>query len=130
VTAGAWGSRLIRQRPGHSGCWDCFALSEERPPAGVEIPPVPHDPNAGDVTDRGCADPTFTGPGFELAAAAAAASRLVVQTLLDDAKAHPPADYDLVSITCRDDASARPNAIYSDLPVHPDCEICARFKAS
>lgn len=130
VTAGAWGARLIRQRPGHSGCWECFALSEERPPAGVEIPAVPHDPNAGEVTDRGCADPTFTGPGFELAAAAAAASRLAVQTLLGDANAYPSADYDLVSIIFRDDVSARPNALYSNLPVHPDCEICARLNAS
>src|SRR6185437_5372454 len=75
VTAGAWGARLIRQRPGQSACWDCFALFEEQPSAEVEIPSVPHDPNVGEVTDRGCADPTFTGPGFELAAAAAACTR-------------------------------------------------------
>jgi len=69
---------------------------------------------------------TFTDPGFELAAAAASATRLVVQTLLDNPKDHPVADYDVVSITFRDDATARPNARYTDLPVHPDCELCAR----
>jgi hypothetical protein len=64
VTAGAWGARLLRQRPRRSGCWDCFALAEDRPPPGVEIPLLAHDPHGGEVTERGCADPTFTGPGF------------------------------------------------------------------
>jgi molybdopterin/thiamine biosynthesis adenylyltransferase len=125
VTAGAWGARLLRQRPGHSACWDCFAFSEERPPTGVEVPRLAHDPHGGEVTERGCADPTFTGPGFELAAAAAACARLTVQTLLDDADRYPLADYDLVSIQFRDETSARTTTQYTDLPIHPDCELCA-----
>jgi molybdopterin/thiamine biosynthesis adenylyltransferase len=130
VTAGAWGARFIRQRPGQSGCWDCFALSEQSPSPGVEIPALPHDPDASEVTDRGCADPTFTGPGFELAAAAAACTRFVVQTLLKDPHHYPQADYDVVSIAFRDELSARPTALYTDLPVHPDCEICAQLGAA
>lgn len=125
VTAGAWGARLLRQRPGHSACWDCFALTEERPPTGVEVPCLARDPHGGEVTERGCADPTFTGPGFELAAAAAAGARLTVQTLLDEAERYPLADYDLVSMQFRNETTARATTHYTDLPVHPDCELCA-----
>jgi molybdopterin/thiamine biosynthesis adenylyltransferase len=125
VTAGAWGARLLRQRPGQSACWDCFALSEECPPSGVMVPCLKHDPHGGEVTERGCADPTFTGPGFELAAAAAATTRFTVQTLLNDAASYPLADYDLVSMQFRDEISARATTLYTDLPVHPDCELCA-----
>jgi ThiF family len=39
VTAGAWGARLLRQRPGHSACWDCFALLRGAPARRRRGPP-------------------------------------------------------------------------------------------
>lgn len=125
VTAGAWGGRILLQRPVESGCIECLALSQkpETAPEGVEVSSVESDPEVREVMDRGCADPTFTGPGFELAAAAAAATRVAVQSLLSD-EAYPSADFDLVTLNFRDETMANPSATYDRLPVHPECSIC------
>jgi hypothetical protein len=127
VTAGAWGARLLIQRPGRSGCWNCLAsFQETEPPDGDPpvVPPVSSDPEVGEVSERGCADPSFTGPGFELTAAASAASRIAVQLLLQDADGYPPADFDLATVNFRDELRAVPSAQYSLLPVHPQCPFC------
>ena len=126
VSAGAWGARILLQRPGLSGCTECLALSQrpETAPEGVQVPYMQDDPNVQEVMDRGCADPSFTGPGFELAAAAAAATRVAVQSLLDAEGGYPKADFDLVTLNFRDAASACPTAQYTRLPVHPDCSLC------
>jgi len=98
VGAGAWAARILLQRPGQSGCTECLGLSQqpETTPQGVEIPCVERDPDAQEVMERGCADPTFTGPGFELVATAAA-TRVTVQVLLDG-DGYPPPDFDLVTL--------------------------------
>ncbi|MFI5091057.1 MAG: HesA/MoeB/ThiF family protein [Terriglobales bacterium] len=127
VSAGAWGARLLIQRPGRSGCWSCLASFQE---AGTLeqgrplVPSIAEDPEVREVSERGCADPSFTGPGFELAAAASAASRIAVQLLLQDAGAYPPADFDLATLNFRDEIRARPSTEYSRLPVHPECLFC------
>lgn len=127
VSAGAWGGRVLLQRPGVSGCTECLAISQKRPdtlPDDIEIPRIEDDPDVQEVMDRGCADPTFTGPGFELAAAGAAATRVAVQTLLEGEGGYPPAEFDLVTLNFRDGSSACPSATYTRLPVHPDCSLC------
>jgi molybdopterin/thiamine biosynthesis adenylyltransferase len=124
VSAGAWGARILLQRPGESGCTECLALSQKSPPLDVEVPPISDDPAVQEVVDRGCADPSFTGPGFELAAASAAATRVAIQSLLHDEETYPPADFDLVTLIFRDLKSAMPEAVYTRLPVHPDCTLC------
>lgn len=127
VSAGAWGCRILLQRPGDSGCTECLAISQTRPetlPEGVVVPTVEHDPAVQEVMDLGCADPTFTGPGFELAAAAAAATRVAVQTLLAGEGGYPTADFDLVTLKFRGASEACPTAEYTRLPVHPECTLC------
>ena len=94
------------------------------PVAGVDrVPEVADDPDVREVLERGCGDPTFTGPGFELLDAAAAAARVVVQCLLGG-DGYPARDFDLVTLNFRDRTSARPSAVYSALPIHPKCSIC------
>jgi len=127
VSAGAWGGRILLQRPGHSGCSECLALAQKRPeaqPDGLEVPLVSDDPDVQEVMEQGCADSTFTGPGFELSAAASAATRVAVQLLLAQDGGYPAADFDLVTLNFRDATSAMPTATYTRLPVHPECTIC------
>lgn len=127
VSAGAWGARILLQRPGLSGCTECLALAQKRPealPDGVEVPRVSDDPEPREVMEQGCADPTFTGPGFELVAAGSAATRVAVQALLAQESGYPAADFDLVTLNFRYATSAMPTATYTQLPVHPECTIC------
>ncbi|MEA2275253.1 MAG: hypothetical protein QOC78_213 [Solirubrobacteraceae bacterium] len=127
VSAGAWGARILIQRPGASGCWDCLALAQtepERYERPIEVPEVADDPAVQDATEGGCGDPTFTGPGFELADAAASIARVVVQVLLEDRGGYPQADFDLATLKFREADSALPSAVYTRLPVHPSCPTC------
>jgi molybdopterin/thiamine biosynthesis adenylyltransferase len=127
VSAGAWGARILVQRPGLSGCWNCLALAQAEPdryPAPVEVPAIPSDPDRREVSERGCADPTFTGPGFEVTGAAAALARIAVGLLLDGSGDYPPVEFDLATLNFRDAEHALPGAQYTSLPVHPDCEFC------
>jgi hypothetical protein len=123
VSAGAWGGRVLVQSDA-SGCTLCLAWAQAEPVEGVDpIPPVADDPDVVEVLERGCGDPTFTGPGFELVDAAAAAARIVVQCLLDG-RGYPARDFDLVTLNFRDAASARSSALYTKLAIHPKCTIC------
>lgn len=124
VSNGAWGTRILLQRRGHSGCLECLARHQEQPVD--ESPAVPdwsEDPNMPEVLERGCAQSTFTGPGFELAAAAAAAARCAVQQLLDGT-GYPAPGFDLATLCFRRSATAEPAAKYTRLPRHPMCTSC------
>ena len=95
VSAGAWGARVLLQRPGQSACWECLALAQEHPERydeEVSIPAISDDPAVQQVAEHGCADLSFTGPGFELASASAAVARVVVQALLRQDGGYPPPD--------------------------------------
>lgn len=123
VSAGAWGGRVLLQDEG-SGCLLCLAYAQEEPVDGAEaVPEVPDDPDVIEVLERGCADPTFTGAGFELTDAAAAAARVAVQCLLEG-NGYPARDFDLLTLGFRTAETAQRTAIHSRLPVHPDCTIC------
>ncbi len=124
VSSGAWGARLLLQKPGRSGCLECLARHQEQPQADSPvIPELSEDPSNPEIIERGCAQTTFVGPGFELADAAAAAARCAVQILLDGS-GYPAADFDLATLTFRTGTDARPTAQYSALPRHPDCGSC------
>lgn len=90
----------------------------------MKVPAISSDPDRIEVSERGCADPTFTGPGFELTAAAAALTRIAVGLLLDGSAAYPPVEFDLATLNFRDAEHALSGAQYTALPVHPDCEFC------
>jgi hypothetical protein len=124
VSSGAWGARLLLQRPGRSGCLECLARHQEQP--REDSPTVPEwseDPSYPEILDRGCAQATFAGPGYELTDAAAAAARCAVQMLLDG-DGYPPVDFDLATLTFRTATDARATAEYTALPRHPDCQSC------
>lgn len=126
VTAGAWGARILVQRPGTSGCWQCLGLAQSDPDRyaqEVTVPPVADDPAMTEVSERGCAATSFTGPGFELTAAAAAMTRIAVQVLLDG-DGYPAAEFDLATLNFRGADSASPDAVYTRLPPHPECPNC------
>lgn len=78
ATRGAWGGRIALIEPGVTqGCWMC--LMHHRMDDSIPEPPV--DPS-GPVQPAGCADPTFTGPGFDLDEVSLQAVRVAVSTLL------------------------------------------------
>lgn len=131
VSPGAWGGRILVQReePHCSGCPQCLALWQEQAEEGsadVQVPAVASDPSGEEVLERGCADPTFTGPGFELTAAAAATARVVIQVLSQGSEGapYPAADFDLLTLDFRGPDRSRLESHYSDLPVHPACPAC------
>lgn len=122
VSAGGWGARVHVQRPGTSGCPECLAR-HQADHSGV-VPEWSADPDGDAIVGRGCSQPTFAAPGFELSAAAAAATRAAVQVLLDD-DGYPALDYDIATLTFRDAQSARAASQYTHLPRHLECECCA-----
>lgn len=120
-TRGAWGGLVIRVRPKETeGCWVCsqWALGDKT------IPLPPADPN-GDVQPVGCADPTFTGAGFDLVQVATTAVRLAVGTLSEGA--YPDVDWDVAAISFRDAAGQVIAPRWETLPLarHSSCD-CAR----
>jgi molybdopterin/thiamine biosynthesis adenylyltransferase len=121
VSAGGWGARVHIQRPGVSGCPECLAR-HQADESGV-VPAWSADPKGDAVVGRGCSQPTFAAPGFELTAAASAAVRAAVQVLLDG-DGYPAIDYDVATLTFRDADRARPSVEYTRLPRHPACGCC------
>jgi molybdopterin/thiamine biosynthesis adenylyltransferase len=126
VSAGAWGGRVLVQRPGQSGCWECLGRyqDEDRERDTTIVPQLAADPDVREISERGCADVTFTGPGFEIAAAAAATARIVVQALLQGTDKYPDAGFDLLTVRFRDERTALSSSTYSALRPHPNCSIC------
>lgn len=124
VSSGAWSGRILLQRHDHSGCLECLAWHQHHP---IDESPDDlgwnEDPALPLVADAGCSQATFVGPGFDIAATAAAAARLAVQTLLG-ADGYPAAGHDMVTLRFRDADAGEPQASYSRLPRHPQCGSC------
>lgn len=125
TTYGAWGGRLIRVRPeGTKGCWMCHQWGVD---SGL-VPLPPNDPK-GEVQPAGCADPTFTGAGFDVAGIALAGVRLAVSTLQSgSANGYPDVDWDIAVISVRNDVGriTVPHWEVLQLERHPECQ---NFKA-
>lgn len=118
ITAGGWGARVIAQTEA-SGCPECLARHQA---VDEEAYPVQEGPTA-EVLERGCSDPTFTAAGFDLSAAASAAARAVVGTLVDDPGRYPPPP-DLLTLTMRTAEHAVHTSCAEELPIHPECWVC------
>lgn len=131
VSAGAWGARVLIQRPGESACWDCLAWWQAEAGADGDdatrqaVPPVAEEHRREVVMERGCADPTFTGPGFELTATAAVVARATVGIALDG-EGYPAPDFDLATLRFRGAHAQRGATDYRRLPVHERCTTCRR----
>ena len=120
TTPGAWGGMLVRLRPQITeGCWLCFmhSLDDNSFPSPLSDP-------AGEVQPIGCADPTFTGPGFDTGIIALSGVRLAVSTLKDDhEKGYPTFDWDFSVVNLRDDQGnvIVPSWQTFNLKKHPSC---------
>jgi molybdopterin/thiamine biosynthesis adenylyltransferase len=120
VSAGAWGGRVLLQREG-SGCPQCMARWQDDEPE--RVPEWSADPDARESNEEGCANPTFTGPGFEITEIACMAARVAVGMLVADSYPPPPGDLITVRLRRTDDADLGVHV--TELPVHPSCEICS-----
>lgn len=120
TTPGAWGGRVLRIQPGRTeGCWVCLQYAT----TDGTIPPPPSDPS-GNVQPRGCADPTFTGTGFDVAEVALNGVRLAVSTLADgQSSAYPSTEWDVAIINFRDRSGRKiePRWQTFKLRRHPSC---------
>jgi Prokaryotic E2 family B/ThiF family len=120
TTPGAWGGRILRIQPGRTeGCWMCLQHATN----DGTIPSPPSDPS-GNVQPRGCADPTFTGAGFDVAEVALNGVRLAVSTLADGhSGSYPKADWDVAIISFRDESGRKivPQWKTFKLQRHPLC---------
>lgn len=100
TTPGAWGGLLVRMRPGKTaGCHYCLMAAMQ---AGlIPSPPLKED---GTVQPRGCASPTFTGAGFDVAEMALHGVRLAMSTLAEDSKvlSYPSVGWDVGVVGFRD----------------------------
>jgi hypothetical protein len=121
TTHGAWGGRLIRVRPGKtSGCWMCHQWAIE-----TDLIPIPRSDPKGEVQPAGCADPTFTGSGFDVESIALAGVRLAVGTMQSGILGgYPDVDWDIAVINLRDESGRLtvPQWEVFALERHPSCE--------
>lgn len=120
---GAWGGRIARLSPEPgSACRVClqYTLEEVDADSDRQLRVKPgglHQP-------LGCADPTFTGTGFDVASVALAGVRLALGTLLRNIPGgYPDSEWDVATINFRDASGATIAPIWHTfrLQPHPSC---------
>lgn len=117
-TQGGWGGYIYSYLPGENvGCWWCLnnELTEKR------IPMPPADPD-GEIQPAGCADPTFTGAGFDMSFIALSAVRQAISMLSGQ---HDPRRA-FLRISLRDESGNSITPKFESFPVLPsrDCKRC------
>jgi hypothetical protein len=112
---GAWGGRTVRllARAG-APCWNCFELTVLDDETGPLVPPASPEE---EKQPAGCADPTFTGTGFDLAEVALQAVRVAVGSLLQDEPNGYPSTDKAVHVLALRDASG--TAVLPTWTAHP-----------
>jgi hypothetical protein len=122
---GAWGGLVARIDPGTTeGCWHCLRKMLE----DGKIPYPPSDPT-GNLQPAGCADPTFTGAGFDLTWIASSAVRMAVGSITEGQQGgYPRGNWDVLVLQTRDKSGAPipPSSREFKLRRHPDCPRCSR----
>lgn len=123
-TFGGWGGKVFRVVPGRTrGCWMCYRYAFDDDPR-LEPSASPH----GTVQPVGCAEPTFTGAGFDLAEVALAAVRIAVATLCaGHENGYPGYDWDVTTMSFRDREGRLivPQFHGHVLQRHPRCPRCS-----
>jgi len=120
ATAGNWGGMLFRIRPlVTKGCWVCLMhhLNDR------SIPTPAADPS-GLFQPVGCADPTFTGSGFDASIISLSGVRLSMSTLTDQQEnGYPSFDWDVAIVNLRDEQGKAtvPTWKTFSLQIHPSC---------
>ncbi|MBE3046908.1 ThiF family adenylyltransferase [Candidatus Bathyarchaeota archaeon] len=121
-TLGGWGGKVFRIRPHpESGCWLCYQWHCQA--GGIPEPPSAPD-QQGRVQPAGCADPTFTGAGFDMLYIALAGVRMAVSTLCEGAtNAYPKSAWDVLHIRLRGDNGTLVVPTYATYEItrHPEC---------
>lgn len=121
ATNGGWGGRVVRLRPTPgTACWSCLEYSLN----DASIPVLAAAPESAGVQPVGCADPTFTGSGFDLAEVALHTVRVAVASLqADEPGGYPDSGHDVHVLTLRtsDGVPVPPTWAGLPLPVHPSC---------
>jgi molybdopterin/thiamine biosynthesis adenylyltransferase len=121
-TFGGWGGKAfrIRRLPG-AGCWFCYRCHCDE----GTIPEPPSAPDQqGNVQPTGCADPTFTGAGFDMLQIALSGVRLAVSTLCEGvADGYPAIEHDAIHIGFRsnDGQLILPSYRGYSVTIHPEC---------
>lgn len=122
-TQGGWGGKVFRVLPGVTeGCWLCYRYACD----DGSIPEPPSDAG-GTVQPLGCADPTFTGAGFDMAQVALYGVRTAVSTLCSGAKGgYPLMSWDATHLRFRDEAGQLIAPLYEThfIRRHPRCPRC------
>lgn len=122
--AGAWGGVIARVMGGREGpCWLCYQyfLADH---TQDNSPTRPLADASGLVQPTGCADPTFTGTGFDVASFALSAVRLAVGTLTKgqpQTYPDPPWDIAIVNLREPNGAIVTPVQHSFSLQVQPAC---------
>jgi Dinucleotide-utilizing enzymes involved in molybdopterin and thiamine biosynthesis family 2 len=122
---GGWGGRVATFIPGRTaGCFYCYrrAIESER------IPSPPRDPK-GEFQPVGCADPTFTGSGFDMLQVALTGVRMAVSALCSNVPGgYPIADWDVTIIALRDQGGnlIPPRFSGHGIERHSECIRCNR----
>jgi molybdopterin/thiamine biosynthesis adenylyltransferase len=123
-TDGGWGGTIVRIRPRRTeGCWLCYQYGR----ASGDIPAPPHERRGRPIQPDGCADPTFTGAGFDLAEIALNGVRLAVSTLTEGvAGGYPETEWDIGVLSLRDENGRLITPAWSTHPLrrHPQCPAC------
>lgn len=121
---GGWGGIVGRVMPEKTeGCWLCYTHSREDKKT-VEPPSSPeksHQPT-------GCADPAFSGAGFDMTTIALTGVRMVVGTLCSEVdEGYPNLDSDVISIALRDKNGNAIPPKYSEfsISIHHKCSSCS-----
>lgn len=131
-TLGGWGGRVFRILPGHTeGCWFCYRLRCDPKHTDDSIPDPPSNPNEEEDKDKiqpiGCADPTFTGAGFDMFQIALMGVRTTVSTLCGgEPGGYPAMSWDAVHIAFRDQEGNLIPPQFNPFHImkHPSCPIC------
>lgn len=120
ATPGGWGGRVVRIVPGQTGgCWSCLLHHIDN----GTIPEPPADPD-GDLHLAGCADPTFTGAGFDLLQVPTTAVRVAATTLLRGQDGgYPDFDFDVGVLRMRNDTGKPMPPVWTTYQIarHPAC---------
>lgn len=124
-TLGGWGGKVfrIRRRTG-VGCWHCYRLACEE---GCIPEPASAPDSQGTVQPAGCADPTFTGAGFDMLQVAMMGVRMAAATLCEGVlNAYPSFAWDVVHISLRAPNAAliAPEFRVYNISAHPRCPQC------
>jgi molybdopterin/thiamine biosynthesis adenylyltransferase len=125
--AGGLVARIDPQKP--SGCWLCLQCALYRDKT-IKEPPFDAEAN---VQPLGCADPTFTGTGFDIKEVTLQALRLSAEALehrMDSSYARTPWDVAVLSLKDTDGNRVPPQWTTYELPPSPECECTLKQDVS